>query len=143
MCLTINQEETEKFKQNNSGEVTVWKGVRLLPNGKPVTPYRGVEIKPGILESFQPYLESNSKEVKFGIHCFTDESEARRWADLCNSLSSIVSYDIVQCTAKVEDLIAVGDSRLEFKPFKSAVFTKIEISEEAYNKLVKVEANVD
>lgn len=143
MCLTINQEETEKFKRDNSGEVTVWKGVRLLPNGKPVTPYRDVKIEPGILKSFRHYPESNPNEVQFGIHCFTDKSEAQRWVDMCNELSSIVAYDLVQCTAKVEDLIAVGDSRLEFKPFKSAVFTKIEISKEEYNKLVKVEANVD
>ena len=68
--------------------------------------------------------EQSSLEVNNGIHVYLEEKD-------CHG-GLMQFYRVVPVQCKLEDLVAIG----EFDGTKSAVFTKVEITKEEWNKAV-------
>mgnify|MGYP006908242020 CR=1 FL=1 len=104
MCINIDPKETEKFK-SKKGEVKVWKVLSYLGNKEYCTPYKRVLVESGmVLSNAVPFTSVNYVVRGEGVHAFVDRKHAM-WSDAAYSTSWPV---LVECTANMDDFIAVG-----------------------------------
>jgi len=133
MLNDLRQKKRFLKKNKKKDEVTVWKLYHICPDGKvePVL-YPMVNLKPitpGCIQSHRSTKAWENCRDKFyiyeGIHVFLTRKAVRKYKkDHFDS-----ECQVFKCTAKIEDLVAVGVGK-----FKQAVFMKIYISPEEFEE---------
>jgi len=135
MCLEKNRDATEKFRKKNKNKrkVVVWK-IYCVDNNNIVSPAiydDGGCTNPGYIESdrIDKYQDEYDmcNTINRGIHVYVSRGKAREMRD--------IGEKIFKCTAKIDDLVAVGGYRSGRKD--EAVFMKIHISKEEFEKGIK------
>jgi len=136
MCLQSDPKYTEDFKDKKRGEtITVWKVYEII-NKKVFSPFRREEVDlPGIVSSNRTSVAWDEYDasclvlyrrrinVYRGIHVLLTRQAAREFK---NS-----EERVFKCTAKVNDLVGIEPNN------QSAVFMKIHISKEEFNRGIK------
>lgn len=146
MCLCINNEATEKFRQENSGEIEVYKLLRVgysYNKYSIYSPYTNTCYKKGwnrakSTSSYSLYQKirckfTNKRERRItgnvnggAIHIFLNREDAEK------SNKSTRAF-ILKGKAKVRDLVAIG----EYDGFKhTGCFKKIYISEVEIDRVI-------
>ena len=150
MCLLKNDKATEKFRKKNKNkkDVIVWKMYSVSSTyGDVCPPYMslGGVIKPGLIKSNRKSIDHDQLDdycnnlddcdlkdmncfINSGIHVLLSRAAARKMA------SEYPEDRVFRCTAKMEDLVAVGEFDGEVD---NAVFMNITISEEDFEKGIK------
>lgn len=123
-----NNHKIKLFKLLKTTAFDVWNpNVYNFESIKQVTgPYRKNYIyHPGInkSDSRQKLQNKNQKSIDKGIHCFTSKRAAKNYDDWCE-------YTLVTIYADIDDLICIGED-------KQAVFKKIYLSKESYNRVLR------
>ena len=137
MCMLKNPSATKKFIDRNKNEVVVWKVYRVyVGEDKVFSPiyYNGSYIKPGLIVSDRLVDEYDGySRIRRGIHVFLTREEARKYRD-----GEIYGGRVFKCSAQIGDLVGVGNKPWNmgnnFFCFKHAVFTKIHITTEEFEK---------
>jgi len=139
MCLKIDKNLTKKGlkgrKVHSNRMVKVWKVIGM-EDGVPVSIYKDhFQWKPGWNESNRgtPVLTNNelvNNEVNFGIHVLFTREDARLYKYRCEIIIPVYVYK--------KDLIACGISNwtASGRDCKEAVFTKVFLKKEDYNKVL-------
>ena len=138
MCLSIDKELTEKGitgKQvHSNGMVKVWKILRSFNNilVSPVKSYYTWKTewnKSNRLDQELTYDEKNQLTINYGIHVFLTRKETREWARLEWPRLDGLNYVIVPVYVYKKDLVARNK--------REAVFTKVFLKKEDYQKAIK------
>lgn len=149
MCLIVDRSATEKFKAENEGKtITVYKILSYKPDRDLLTSvYYKLIYNPGVIESDRQTNLIYSKQIDEGIHVCLTLKEAQ---DVLNYARFDGEHLVmVELTVNVNDLVGVGYwsdweyfENLSIHLQKSAVFMKVTLSQEEYDKaLNKIRAD--
>ena len=155
MCLDYDEKLTEKGlkgkKVHSNGMIKAWKFLSSWCHSLNLnSPYAqmyipgGYKYKPGWNKSNRNSVKITDQEkrtmsVHKGIHVFLSRETARNEVRFCNRFAdcSYKTYKNVPVKVYEKELVSVG----HFESKKAAVFTKVFLKKDDYDKALKIPAN--